>query len=175
MGMLNKFWQLPAKTAYWLFFLLLGIALELVALFYQYQLEYAPCVVCIHIRIWTGALILASLLGFTAHYSRLGRVFSQFLMLAVSAGMLERSWLLLGIERGFIEGSCTMDSGLPAWFALDKWLPVLFEVQEPCGYTPELLFGVTMAEALIVFSVIMVIIHFAWLLAIVLKKGIEKS
>jgi len=24
---------------------------------------------------------------------------------------------------------------------------------EPCGYTPELLFGVTMAEALVVFSI----------------------
>jgi disulfide bond formation protein DsbB len=49
-----------------------------------------------------------------------------------------------------------MDSGLPGWFALDVWFPKLFKVWEPCGYTPELLFGVTMAEGLVLFSVTMV-------------------
>ncbi len=158
--MRNKFWRLPEKTGYWLFFLLLGFALEGVALFYQYQLDYSPCVLCIHLRIWTAALILVAVLGLLVHKTRAGIILSQFLMLVVSAGMLERSWLLLGIERGFIEGSCSMDSGLPAWLALDKWFPAIFEVMEPCGYTPELLFGITMAEALLVFSVLMVFLHF---------------
>jgi len=33
-----------------------------------------------------------------------------------------------------------MESGLSGWFALDEWMPLVFKVWEPCGYTPELLF-----------------------------------
>ena len=78
-------------------------------------------------------------------------------MIILSAGLLERSYQLFGVERGFIMGSCTMESGLPAWFALDEWLPVVFQVHEPCGYTPELFFGITMAEALIVVSLLLLL------------------
>ncbi len=168
--MLSKFWRLPETGAYWLVFLLLGLAMEGVALFYQYKLDYAPCVICIHIRIWTAALILVAISGLLVHKSRIGILTSQLLMLVVSIGLLERSWLLLGIERGFVEGSCSMDSGLPSWFALDKWWPTVFEVMEPCGYTPELLFGITMAEALLVFSVSMILVHLLLLTGFFLKN-----
>ena len=57
------------------------------------------------------------------------------------------------MERGFIPTSCGMDAGLPAWFAIERWLPALFESRGLCGYTPKLWFGVSMAEALIVTSV----------------------
>ncbi len=63
-----------------------------------------------------------------------------------------------------------MDSSLPNWFALDKWWPTVFEVMEPCGYTPELLFGITMAEALVVFSILMLLTHFLLLTALVKRK-----
>ena len=75
----------------------------------------------------------------------------------VAAGLLERSYQLLGTERGFTFGDCGMDLGLPDWLALDAWFPALFQVQTSCGYTPELLFGITMAEALIVFSAVFVL------------------
>ena len=51
-----------------------------------------------------------------------------------------------------------MNSGLPAWFALDKWFPLVFEVQASCGYTPELWSGFTMAEALVGISVILIVL-----------------
>lgn len=46
-------------------------------------------------------------------------------------------------------GSCSFDLGLPSWLALDKWMPLIFKVQTTCGYTPELAFGVSMAEVLL--------------------------
>ena len=51
--------------------------------------------------------------------------------------------------------------GLPKWLALEEWFPSMFKVWEACGYTPELLFGITMAEALLVMSASMVLISFA--------------
>ena len=67
------------------------------------------------------------------------------LLLLVSLVMVERAYQLLGVERGFIAGVCSMDLGLPSWFAIDKWIPWMFEVKTTCGYTPYVLFKITMA------------------------------
>ena len=81
-----------------------------------------------------------------------GRI-AHVLTAVIAASLLERSYQLLGTERGFVFRDCGFDLGLPAWLALDSWFPALFRVEATCGYTPELVFGITMAEALIVFSV----------------------
>jgi len=134
--------------------MLLGVSLESLALVYQYVLEYWPCVLCIHVRIWVLGLIVAALTGFVLRQHRIGRAIGYLLVLVMSVGLLERSWKLLAIERGFaVDGECNFDAGLPDWFALDQWFPAMFKVWEACGYTPELLFGVTMAEALLVLSI----------------------
>ena len=77
--------------------------------------------------------------------------FVQVVILAIS--LTERSYQLLGTERGFVFGDCGFDLGLPVWFAIEDWLPWLYRVETACGYTPEIAFGITMAEALIVISV----------------------
>jgi len=77
------------------------------------------------------------------------------------AGFLERSWRVLAVERGWIFGDCDINLGMPEWFALDKWIPTLFEVQTACGYTPLIIFGITMAEMLVVISVLMLIMSAA--------------
>ena len=79
--------------------------------------------------------------------------------------MLERSYQLLGTERGFIMGECSMDTGFPSWFAIDKWLPSLFEPLITCGYTPEVAFGITMAEALLVMSAGLVLLALVMIIA----------
>ncbi len=145
------------SKAYWLLLIAAGLSLEGVALYFQYGLDYGPCVLCTHIRAWILGLIMVAVAGLALSGSRLAPL-PHLLSVPVAAALVERSWLTLGIERGFIEGSCTMDSGYPAWLALDRWWPTVFEPWEPCGYTPELLFGVTMAEALIVLMVMLLLV-----------------
>lgn len=150
--MLNKLACLSRSSWYWLSLITLGVSMEAVALFYQYGLDYGPCVLCIHVRIWIAALVLIAILGlFTRKNSGFAKL-SHLLVLVTGIGLFERSWKTLGVERGWIIEACSMDSGLPDWFALDKWMPHMFEPWEPCGYTPELLFRITMAEGLVVFS-----------------------
>ena len=67
-------------------------------------------------------------------------------------GLVERCWQVLAVERGWVFGDCDMEAGLPAWFALDKWFPAIFEVQTSCGYTPFILFNISMAEILMALS-----------------------
>ncbi|MDF2181076.1 disulfide bond formation protein B [Neptuniibacter sp. CAU 1671] len=156
--MLQKLQTLSHHAGYWLLLIVLCVAMEGVALYYQYGLDYGPCVLCIHIRIWIAALLLISVVGLFLRHCPVAQRILHPLTALVALGLAERSYQTLGVERGWIEGSCSFDTGLPAWFALDKWWPQVFEPWETCGYTPELLFGITMAEALMAFSVVLMII-----------------
>ena len=92
--------------------------------------------------------VLALLVGSNRWLSRGLHLVNTIIM----AGFVERSWQTLAVERGWVFGDCDMESGLPSWFALDKWFPAIFEVQTACGYTPLILFNITMAEVLMVVS-----------------------
>lgn len=164
--MLEKLNRIGTSPFYWLALLVLVLLLEGVALFYQYRLDYWPCVLCIHVRIWLALLGLAALLMLALRRLRGGALPGHLATAGIGLGLLERAWLLLGTERGFIEDAgCGMDLGLPAWLALDDWLPWLFEVQTSCGYTPELPLGITMAEALLALSAALILLSLGLALA----------
>ena len=141
--------RIPRAAWAWLALAGLALGMEAVALYYQYRLDYYPCVLCIHVRVGVAGLALAALVGLAVRRARAARLVAQVMVVLLSAWMLERAWRLLGTERGFLEASCDFDAGLPAWLALDQWFPALFGVQEACGYTPPLPLGLTMAEALL--------------------------
>ncbi len=159
---------LPSKKPVWLMLILLSLILESVALVYQYVLGYPPCVVCIQVRMLLAVFAFFAGAGLWQRAYMPLRLVNLFALLALCGVAIERSWMLLGTERGFIFGSCGFDLGLPAWLALDEWLPFLFKVHTTCGYTPEIAFGVTMAEVLMVFFSTMAV--FILLLLLLVKK-----
>jgi disulfide bond formation protein DsbB len=140
------------QKAYWSVLIVLALGLELAALYYQYVLDELPCVVCIQVRLWLMALLAVSIVALLIKKSTLIVALMHAMVSVIMLAMLDRSWLLLGIERGTIFGSCDMDLGLPGWLAVEQWAPFIFAVKTACGYTPELFLGITMAEALLVFS-----------------------
>ena len=125
------------------------------ALYYQYIQEQLPCLMCIQVRIWLVLLIFVSIFGLLTRTHRLSNLVAQSGLLVIAAGLTERSYMLLGTERGFVFSDCGFDLGLPEWLAIDSWFPRLFQVETTCGYTPEIMFGITMAESLMALSVIM--------------------
>lgn len=167
--MLTRMAAVAAGRRYWLGVLVFALALEATALFYQHVLEYGPCVLCIHVRIWVLGLVLAGLSGLGLRRFWLARLAVQALTLIVAAGLTERGWQLLAVETGRAQGECSFDLGLPAWLALDRWFPPLFQVQEACGYTPLLPLGVSMAEALVPVGAVLVLVNLALLLASLLR------
>lgn len=173
--MLNKILKITENKYYWFAWLVLGIGLEISALFYQYVLDYLPCVLCIHVRVWVLGVIAVAIFALFLYKNWSARFISQLLMTILSVGLLERSYQVLGTERGFVFGECNMESGLPAWFALDQWFPSVFKVWEACGYTPELLFGITMAEALIVLTSVMLLISGVVTVGLVIKRLFNKA
>jgi len=153
------FGRLGRGSVYWLAMIAGALALEGVALYYQYALNQYPCVLCIQVRIWVAGFVVVGVLGLLLKRARVGLIVASLLSLGAAIGMAERSWQTLATERGWSqELACNMDAGLPAWFALEEWLPAVFKVQAACGYTPVLAFGITMAEALVALSALAILV-----------------
>lgn len=156
--MKNLLTEVSQSKWYWVFLLISGILFEAVALYQQYVLDEWPCVLCIHIRIWIIGIILLSLLALVVRPGlRLSRMF-HIITVVMAIGLAERSWQVLAVERGWTFSECNMESGLPAWFALDKWFPLLFEVKTSCGYTPYIFMQISVAEILMLSSVCLLLV-----------------
>ena len=162
---MHKLQQLMQGKLFWIGLILLGVMLEGVAVFYQYVMEEPPCILCIHFRLLVVLLIFFALLGLLLKSSKSGSIVVSSALLLVVLGMLERSYQLLGTELGFIKGECAATLNFPDWIAVDKWMPSFFEPWTSCSYTPKLLFNITMAEALTVFSVLMVLFSIGMVVA----------
>ena len=133
---------------YWLGLGSFGIAILGVALYYQYALGDEPCQVCIHARLWVVALTLIAFIMLITPQIPLLRTLGNLGVLIAGAGLYERARYLYRLENGIGDGSCQFQLGTPDWFAVDRWMPWLFEVRNLCSFTPEMLFGLSMAETL---------------------------
>jgi disulfide bond formation protein DsbB len=125
-----------------------GIALLGVALYYQYALGDEPCQVCIHARLWVVAATMIAFIMLVAPQTPLLCIVGNLGVLIAGAGLFERARYLYRLENGIGDGSCQFQLGMPDWFAVDRWMPWLFEVRNLCSFTPEMLFGLSMAETL---------------------------
>jgi len=161
--MFNKLSIFARSRVFWFLVLLVCLVMESVALFYQYVLDYGPCVLCVHVRAWVAGLGLVALLMLIVGGSR--AVLGHLVSLGLTLGLVRSSYQTLGVERGTLVDACSMDAQFPSWLPLHQWLPSMFEPWEPCGYTPMLAFNVSMAEALMVISVLWLLVSLTLLVA----------
>ena len=169
--MLDFIAKLSRGRLYWLLLVVFGLALEAGALYYQYALDEWPCVLCIHVRILVFAFILIGILALLLSESVAARRLLHGLNTVVMLWLMERSYQVLAVERGWVFGDCDMELGMPAWFALDKWFPAIFEVQTSCGYSPYILFEITMAETMMVTSILLALASLVLFIASFFKSA----
>lgn len=163
--MIQTLSRLPQSRNWWLFLLVFCIALEAAALYWQYVLDFLPCVLCIHVRLLLAGIALLSIVALVVRRFRAAALILSIAALGIWVWMVERSYMLLGTERGWLMGECSMESGLPSWFTPEKWFPAMFYIHEPCGYTPYVIGKISMAEMLIVISVLMCLVLLAGIAA----------
>tara|TARA_B100000927_G_scaffold278775_1_gene261774 strand:- start:724 stop:1263 length:540 start_codon:yes stop_codon:yes gene_type:complete len=166
--------QLSAMRLLWWATLMLGAGMFAAALYWQYALGEDPCQICIHARLWVVAIALIGALMLVLP-NKIGPHFGGLVLLLISSvGLAERSYYLYEIENLRGDGSCQFTLGMPDWFAVDRWFPALFEVRNICSYTPEIGFGISMAEALLGISMLVAIISLVagWKLLITKPYGV---
>jgi len=140
--------KLSQNKYYWLLYIVGSLSLLAMALYSQYINQELPCVMCIQVRLLLSLLIILAVIGLLTRNRCMMNVLSNLSVVLVAGTLVERSYMLLGTERGFVFSDCGFDPGLPSWMKMDVWLPGMYGVETSCAYTPELFFGITKAEAL---------------------------
>lgn len=164
-----KMFRNPAVL--WSEIAILALLAWLVAVVYQYVFDDAPCILCIHVRLLLTAVLIISLVGAVTTQTAWAQILTWLALLGVSGWLVERGWQLVATERGWVLGSCglNLDLGMPSWFPVDQWMPELFEATTPCGKSPELMFGVSMAEGSLVLGGLLALIALANLIVLLIR------
>ena len=154
---------------YWSAYIVAVLILLTAALYFQFVREELPCLMCIQVRLLVSLLVIVAFAGLFSRHNRAINSIAHLSVVMIAAGLTERSYQLLGTERGFVFGDCGFDLGLPGWFAIEDWLPWLYRVETSCGYTPEIIFGITIAESLMVLSVLLLLLSSCIFLASLMR------
>lgn len=135
----------------WPWFLLALTALLLLAmgLYFQYSLNYQPCIKCIYVRAAFAGILLAAMLTALAPRRGVIRVIGIFAWLAAAIYGTLQAQELVSIEQTLASGgftTCALFAEFPTWLALDRWLPSIFEVTGTCGGVDWQFAGLSMAQ-----------------------------
>jgi disulfide bond formation protein DsbB len=144
--------DLPVNTRAWQLLALTAFGLELSALYFQYVMGLAPCIMCIYQRTAIWGIFFAGIVG------SLGNKNIVLRLVAFSLWGLSAIWgLLIAIEHVEIQSatlsflySCEFVPNFPSWAPLHEWLPSLFEATGDCGDINWQFFGYTMPQMMIV-------------------------
>lgn len=148
---MNTFEKLGESRKFWLVGIIYLIAMEAIALYYQYGPgQWFPCALCVQVRAWVLASIFFSTMGLVLVKHFWLRWMSLNLTILMMAGALYTSYYAFGVEQGTVVSTCSMGAGFPAFMPLDQWIPFFFEAQGMCGQSPAMPLGLSMVEALLI-------------------------
>ena len=144
--------DLTTNSTSWLLLALSALGLELCALFFQYAMNLAPCIMCVYQRVAICTIILAGFVGFWGCKFLIARVIAYGLW---STGAI---WgLLIALEHVEIQAnsgslffSCDIIPNFPTWAPLHEWIPVLFEATGDCGEINWQFLGYSMPQWMVV-------------------------
>ncbi len=127
--------NLTTNSTPWLLLALSALGLEACALFFQYAMDLAPCIMCVYQRVAIFAIVLAGLIGFAGCKFLITRLIAYVLW-----GIGSIWGLLIALEHVEIQAnsgslffSCDIVPNFPTWAPLHEWLPALFEATGDCG------------------------------------------
>ena len=169
---MNFLSNLSTDSRAWLLLMVSALLLEISALFFQYILGLAPCIMCVYQRTALWAIFLSGLIGFMSNKFILGR-FLAYAFWAVGA-----IWgLLIAVEHVDIQTAefsfmftCEIVPNFPSWAPLHEWLPMLFEANGDCGEILWSFLGYSMPQVMIVVFAVYIL-----LLAVMLSSRIIKT
>jgi disulfide bond formation protein DsbB len=118
----------------WALLFLSALGLELSALYFQYVMDLAPCIMCIYQRTAIFGVMFSALIPLL-----INNFASRFLAL-LGWGISAIWGLLIAMEHVDIQtatnpffASCEIVPNFPSWAPLHEWLPQIFAATGDCG------------------------------------------
>lgn len=144
--------DLTINSKPWLLLALSALGLELCALYFQYVMDLAPCIMCVYQRAAICSIIVAGFIGFAGYKYFLTRA------LAYALWAIGAIWgLIIAIEHVEIQSnsgslffSCDFIPNFPTWAPLHEWIPFLFEATGDCGEISWQFLGYSMPQWMVV-------------------------
>jgi disulfide bond formation protein DsbB len=144
--------NLTTSSKSWLLLALSALALEFCALFFQYVMDLAPCIMCVYQRVAIGAIITAGLIGFSGCQFLIARLLSFILWGtgAIWGLFIALEHVEMQANSGSLFFSCEFVPNFPTWAPLHEWIPFLFEATGDCGDISWQFLGYSMPQWMIV-------------------------
>ncbi len=148
----------------WLLLTITALGIELSALFFQYAMGLAPCIMCVYQRLAIFSIIIAGVIGVLGNQSSLCRALAYIFW-----GVGSIWGLIIALEHvemqansGSLFFSCEFVPNFPTWAPLHDWLPFLFEATGDCGEISWQFLGFSMPQWMVVvyalYSAVLVIV-----------------
>lgn len=136
----------------WVLLALSALALELCALFFQYALNLAPCIMCVYQRLAICAIILAGVIGSAGCHLVLARIIAYALWAtgAIWGLIIALEHVEIQASSGSLFFSCEFIPNFPSWAPLHEWIPFLFEATGDCGEISWQFLGYSMPQWMVV-------------------------
>ena len=161
---MKYFYELVQTSYFWLAGILYLALMESIALYYQYTLQFYPCALCVQVRAWVVGAILSSAISVYFRENFWVRFAGIFLTMVFISGGFYTSYYAWGVESGTVISTCSMGAGFPSFMPLDQWMPFFFGADGPCGQSPEMWFGLSMVETLLItLGIPLLILSIAWI------------
>ncbi len=127
--------DLTTNSKPWVLLALSALAIELSALFFQYAMDLAPCIMCVYQRVAIAAIFLAGLTGCLGYRHLIARMLAHGLWAtgAIWGFFIALEHVEIQENSGSLFFSCDFFPNFPTWAPLHEWIPFLFEATGDCG------------------------------------------
>ncbi len=159
MYLLNFIQKNCRKRWFWLLLATSALALESVALFFQYEMKLSPCVMCVYERVALFGILFSCLTVYLSPKSLFWRLLGIILALISSI-----KGILISLKHIDYQlhpspwNQCEIIPNFPHWLPLDKWLPFLFQPTGSCSDIVWEYLGLSMPQWITIMFVTYIII-----------------
>ncbi|PAJ71925.1 disulfide bond formation protein B [Pseudoalteromonas sp. NBT06-2] len=127
--------NLACKRSSWFMLMLSAFTLEVTALIFQYQMDLAPCIMCIYQRTAVLGIFIAGLIGLTNPNNTLIRI-SAYVIWSISTiwgYFLAVEHIDMQTTTDVFAYTCGIVPNFPSFMPLHEWIPIFFSAPGDCG------------------------------------------
>lgn len=132
---MNWLAQLPTQRTLWLVLIAITFLLEVTALFFQYKMGLAPCIMCIYQRTAVLGLLAAGIIGAINPKNMISRLIAYIIwgVSSIWGYLIAKEHIEMQTTTDPFAFSCEFEPNFPSFMPLHEWLPNFFAATGDCG------------------------------------------